>query len=323
MNTGKKEIVLGIDIGGTNTAFGFVDYAGTCLQTLSIPTLAEQPPENLFDRLFNHVDEILTKQLTEYKLVGIGIGAPNGNYYNGTIENPANLKWGHVNIYKIIDNYYQIPAAITNDANAAALGEMLFGAAKNMKNFIVITLGTGLGSGIVANGQLIYGTNGFAGEIGHTIVDPEGRDCNCGRRGCLETYVSATGIIKTLDEFYSKGCYESSLNNMCGKKLTAKDVTEAAKKGDKLALDVFDYTAKILGLKLADSVAYLGPEVIILCGGLAQAGELLIKPVKKYMERYILYLYKNKVRLTTSLLADSHSSILGAAALIWNGLKRN
>jgi glucokinase len=317
----RTEITIGIDIGGTNTAFGFVDQSGKIIYESSIPTYAEKDAEQLFERLFDGIEKTFKLFEKEYELVGIGIGAPNANYYKGTVEQPPNLNWGIVDVLELVKKYSPLPSAITNDANAAAIGEMIFGAAKGMKNFIVITLGTGLGSGIVVNGKLVYGADGFAGEIGHTIVDPNGRECGCGRKGCLETYASATGIKRTAFELIAVTNTESELRSKCFDELTAKEIADAANRGDKLALEAFDYTAKILGLKLADSVAHLSPEAIILFGGLALAGDLIIAPAKKYMEEYMLNIFKNKVKIIPSALPGAGAAVLGSSALIWNELK--
>ena len=318
----KTKIVIGIDIGGTNTAFGFVDSDGNLIGEFSLQTNSQDKADLLFDRLFKKIDEHYNKFSGKYELAGIGIGAPNANYYKGTIENPPNLKWGYINVLEIIKKYSPLPAAITNDANAAAIGEMLFGAAKGMKNFILITLGTGLGSGIVVNGEIVYGADGFAGEIGHTIVDPNGRECGCGRKGCLETYASATGIRRTVFELMGTTTMPSELRNMNFNQLAAKDIFDAANNGDKLALQAFDLTARILGLKLADSVAYTSPEAIILFGGLTLAGNLLFEPTKKYMEENMLNIFKDKTKILPSALSGCSAGILGAAALIWNELKK-
>ena len=318
----KKKVAIGIDVGGTNTVFGFVDEAGECIYESSILTQADQDADQLFSRLFFKIDNSFKKYSDDYELIGIGIGAPNANYYKGTVELPPNLNWGIVNVLDIVKKYSPLPSAITNDANAAAIGEMIFGAAKGMKDFIVITLGTGLGSGIVVNSELVYGSDGFAGEIGHTIVDPKGRECGCGRKGCLETYASASGIRRTVYELIGMTDMPSELRNISYNQLTAKDIADAANNGDKLALAAFDYTAKILGLKLADSVAYLSPEAIILFGGLALAGDLIFVPTKRYMEEYMLNIFKNKVKLLPSALPGAHAAVLGASALIWNELKK-
>ncbi len=318
----KNKVAIGIDVGGTNTVFGFVDEAGQCIYESSILTRADQDADQLFSRLFKKIVDDFTKYSVDYELIGIGIGAPNANYYKGTVELPPNLNWGIVNVLEIVKKYSPLPSAITNDANAAAIGEMVFGAAKGMKDFIVITLGTGLGSGIVVNGELVYGADGFAGEIGHTIVDPNGRECGCGRKGCLETYASASGIRRTVYELIGTTNIPSVLRDMSFNQLTAKDIADAANNGDKLALTAFDYTAKILGIKLADSVAYLSPEAIILFGGLALAGDLIFVPTKQYMEEYMLNIFKNKVKLLPSALPGAHAAVLGASALIWNELKK-
>ncbi|MCX7798706.1 MAG: ROK family protein [Melioribacter sp.] len=317
----RVEVVVGIDIGGTNTVFGFVDRKGNCYYENSIPTKAEQKAEQLFERLFFEISKAQKKFEGKLALVGVGIGAPNANYYKGTIENPPNLSWGKVNVLKLIKRYSSLPATITNDANAAAIGEMLFGIAKKMKNFVVITLGTGLGSGIVVDGKLVYGADGFAGELGHTIVDPEGRQCGCGRKGCLETYASANGIKRTAFELMASTSTPSILRSIPYEKLSAKDIYIAAKKGDKLALECFDITARILGFKLADTVAHLSPEAIILFGGLACAGDLIIQPTKRYLEENLLNVFKNKVKVLQSALIERNSAVLGAAALIWNEME--
>ncbi len=316
----KEKIVIGVDIGGTNTGFGFVDKKGKCICDDSIPTHAEQSAEQLFERLFDKINSLINLYRNNYEIVGIGIGAPNANYHKGTVENPPNLKWGIVNVNKIVTKYFSVPCVITNDANAAALGEMLFGTARGMKNFVVITLGTGLGSGIVVEGKLVYGADGFAGEFGHTIVDPDGRVCGCGNKGCLETYASATGIKRTVFELICNTATESKLRSISFEDLTAKRIADAAKQGDKLALEAFDFTVKILGMKLSDYVATLSPEAIVLTGGLAQAESLLLVPTKNYMEKYLPAMFKNKVQIISSSLSNGQSPILGAAALIWNEL---
>jgi len=318
----RTEITLGVDIGGTNTVFGYVDRKGRCLASATIPTNAHQSAELFFERFHESAEELLGTIYEKCKLVGIGIGAPNANYYTRTIEHPPNLSWEFVNVLDEMDKYYNVPVATTNDANAVALGEMFFGIAQGMRDFIVITLGTGLGSGIVANGELIYGADGNAGEIGHTVVDPNGRECGCGRRGCLETYASATGICRTVQELICNTKEPSDLRCISFEQLTSKIVYDAAQHGDRLALEAFDYTGKILGMKLAESVAYLSPEAIIFFGGLAAAGELIFKPAKQSMEEHLLAIFKNKVRLLPSGLAEGNTAVLGASALIWNDLEK-
>jgi glucokinase len=316
----QREVVLGVDIGGTNTAFGFVDREGHLLAESVLPTEAQQPAEEYFERLHVGVEKLFQSQKGRLKLLGIGLGAPNANYYKGTIESPPNLSWKYVDVVATLRKWYSLPIALTNDANAAALGEMLFGAAKGMKDFIIITLGTGLGSGIVSNGELIYGHDGFAGEIGHTIVDPTGRQCGCGRRGCLETYASATGIKRTVEELLKSPSPSSELRSITPEEITSKRIYEAAKRGDMLALQAFELTGKYLGFKLADSVAHTSPEAIILFGGLAAAGDYIVAPTKRYLEENLLGIFKNKVRVILSDLPSGNAAILGAAALIWKQL---
>jgi len=313
------DVTLGVDIGGTNTKFGFVDRAGKCIAEESIPTNAREPAENLIARLHQNVEEMMRPLSGSYALRGIGIGAPNANFYRGTIENPPNLNWkGVVNVAALVRKYYDLPVAVTNDANAAALGEMLYGAAKGMKNFIVITLGTGLGSGIVSSGELVYGADGFAGEIGHTTVDPNGRECGCGGKGHLETYASATGVCRTMGELLALRRADSPLRKIAPADLTSKMIADAAANGDPVAKEAFEYTGRILGMKLADSVAHLSPEAIILFGGLAAAGALIFDPTKRSLEEHLLSIFRNKVKLLPSGLTTGDTAVLGASALIWN-----
>lgn len=317
-----RTIVLGVDIGGTFTKLGYVARNGTVLTHISIPTEAQKPAEEFFERLVAEAEKLRASLQQEYSLAGIGIGAPNGNYYRGTIEQPPNLSWKFVDVVGTLRRWYDIPIALTNDANAAALGEMLFGAARGMKHFIEITLGTGLGSGIVVNGELVYGHDGFAGELGHTVVDPEGRSCGCGKRGCLEQYASATGIIRTVEELLTTTSIPSSLRSIALEHLTAKDVYDAAMGDDSLAREVFERTGKYLGIKLADAVAHTSPEAIILFGGVADAGELLFAPTKRWMEEYLFPIFRNKVKILPSQLPRGTAAILGSAALVWNELQK-
>jgi len=314
----KTEVTLGIDVGGTNTAFGFVDINGKCIADFSIPTKANNSAADLFARLNPEIDKLFSTISDSFILKGVGIGAPNANYYRGTVENPPNLRWGTVNIVELVRQYYDVPAAITNDANASAIGEMLFGAAKGMKNFIVITLGTGLGSGVVVDGKLVYGSDGFAGEIGHTIYEPNGRLCGCGKKGCLETYASATGIKRTVMELLANKNQESSLRSVSFNDLDSKAIYTAALAGDKLAIEAFEFTGKVLGLKLSDAIAVTSPEAIILFGGLALAGNLIIEPTKRSMEEHLFHVFRNKVKILQSGLPEGNSAVLGASALIWN-----
>ena len=313
------DVVLGIDIGGTFTKYGFVDFEGEILDEDSIPT----DNHNDINLFIHDLKEAVEKKMPrgEYNIKGVGIGAPNGNYYNGTIEFAPNLKWkGVINLSQLFQSAFGVPAVVTNDANAAAMGEMLYGGAREMKNFIMITLGTGLGSGIVANGQMIYGHDGFAGELGHVIVDPEGRKCGCGRRGCLETYVSVTGIERTVFEMLGRETEPSDLRNYSFNELDAIMISKAAMDGDKLAKKAFDETGRILGLKLADAMAHTSPEAIFLFGGLAGAGDLILKPTQKYFEKYLLPVYRGKTTIRLSALQGKNIAVLGAAALMWNEL---
>jgi glucokinase len=317
----KKDLTLGVDIGGTNTVLGFVDREGNCLAESSIPTNAQEDPCTFVMRLGGRINKLYSPLAGECAFLGIGMGAPNANYYRGTVENPPNLSWkGVTPLVDLVKEHFDLPVVITNDANAAALGEMLFGAAKGMRDFIVITLGTGLGSGLVSNGELIYGADGFAGEIGHTIVEPQGRQCGCGKRGCLEAYASATGICRTVQELLCLSREESELRDISSRQLTGKMVTAAAVRGDALALAAFDYTGRILGMKLADSVMHTSPEAIILFGGLAKAGDLIFDPTKRYMEEYLLAIFRGKVKLLPSSLPAGNTAVLGASALIWKEL---
>lgn len=317
----KRDLVLGIDVGGTNTGFGFVDREGAIFNATSMPTQADDSAQAFVSRLHQRVEEIRGSLSFPHCLCGIGIGAPNAHHHRGTIEKAVNLNWGDtVDFVSLIRNYYDLPVSITNDANAAAAGEMLFGAARGMKHFIVITLGTGVGSGIVSDGRLIYGASGFAGELGHTVVDPEGRPCGCGKRGCLESYASAAGIRKTAFELLASLSDPSPLRAMSFEDLTSKQLYELARSGDVIAQQAFDRTAKILGMKLADAVAHTSPEAIFLAGGLAGAGDLLIKPAELYMNDFLFRVFQGTVKLMPSGLETGTSAILGAAAFIWSEL---
>lgn len=318
-----KEAAIGIDIGGTNTAFGLVDMEGNIYANQSISTQIHNDFNLYLKDLTAIIDETINSLSEKFIVKGIGVGAPNGNYYKGTIDFAPNLKWkGIIPVVAKLKKYYDYPAIVlTNDANAAAIGEMIYGRAKGMKDFIVITLGTGLGSGIVVNGELVYGHDGFAGEIGHIIVEAEGRQCQCGRIGCLETYASATGIKTTTIELLSNTNEESILRMISEKDLTAKLIGDAANNGDNLAKKAFEYTGKMLGFALANSVAHLSPEAIFLFGGLAQAGDLIFSPTKKFMEKNLLNIFRNKVKLLPSGLPGADAAILGASALVWKELK--
>ena len=316
----QLEVVIGMDIGGTNTAFGLVDKVGKYLYSDTVSTQSHQAAELLIERVFLAIKQWIKQSNRKITVKGVGVGAPNGNYYTGCIENPPNLGWTKVDLKQLVAKHTDVRVCVTNDANAAALGEMEFGAAKNMKNFIEITLGTGLGSGLIVDGELVYGQDGHAGEIGHTIAVPAGRLCNCGRNGCLETYASAEGLRTTVKELLAENSNSSAMRNIPFEKLTAKMVSEAAESGDAIALEAFQFTADILGRAMADSVAYLSPQAIIFFGGLTQAGDLLFKPLKKSFENALLSTYKGKVQLLRSGLKASEAAVLGAAALIWHEL---
>ncbi len=315
----RKNILLGIDIGGTLTKFGFVDFEGNILKKSLMTTCEFNDFEDYINSLVNKVNCELPP---EYEIISIGVGAPNANYFTGYIEEAPNLKWkGKVNIKEKLQNLMGKPVFIINDANAGAIGEKTFGAAKFYNNFIFITLGTGLGCGIYCDGKLLYGQSGIAGEFGHTIVFKDGRQCNCGRKGCLETYVSATGLKRTAVEFLSKGM-ESALKNIPENKLTSKKIFEYALKGDKLAIESFKYTAEILGIALANIAAILNPEAIFLYGGLSNAGDFIFKPVRYYFDKYLLNVLKNTVKILPSGLPQDDASILGASALCLKELKK-
>ncbi len=314
------KIALGIDIGGTNTVFGLIDINGECIEQGNVSTIQFKTPELLVEAIANEVTHLLTKN-NHFNLVGIGIGAPNGNFYNGTVEYAPNLNWkGVVNLVDLFKTYFKVPAFVTNDANAAAIGEMTYGSAKGLDDFLLVTLGTGLGSGFIANGNLIYGHDSFAGELGHVIIESNGRLCGCGRRGCLETYASATGIVKTAKEYLHTHGSNSKLKQL-GESLSSIDIANAAEKGDALALKVFDYTAQKLAFGLANAVPITSPKAIILFGGLANSGELLLTPLKAYFEKFLLKIYQGKVDIILSGLNNNLAAILGASALVWNEIK--
>jgi glucokinase len=314
----KTELAIGIDIGGTKTVYGFVDEKGNFLASGKLNTTDFQIPDKFVSTLANILKEIILKLSNDFSIHGIGIGAPNGNYYKGTIEFAPNMPWkGIVPLAKMFHDALGIPALLTNDANAAALGEMVYGAAKGMKDFIIITLGTGLGSGIVVNGQLVYGHDGFAGEIGHSIIFPDGRDCGCGRKGCLETYCSAKGITRTVNEILSTSESSSTLRSYFNTGIDSKVIYEAAVAGDEVALKAFEYTGNILGLALANSVVYTSPEAIFLFGGLSNAGGYIFNPTIKSFEANLLKIYQGKVKILPSGLKESDAAVLGAASLVW------
>jgi glucokinase len=317
-----KPYVIGIDMGGTNTAFGIVDRRGEILFRGSISTSGYTKGDDYVHDLGNAINGIIESNGLKDKVKGIGMGVPNGNMNDGTVENAANLPWSKgvkVPLAEKVTEKTGLPCKLTNDANAAALGEMAYGVAKGMKDFIVITLGTGVGSGIVANGQLVVGHDGFAGELGHVrVVRENGRACGCGRTGCLETYASATGVARTAREFLeTQPDQESVLRNIHHRPITSKDVHDAAKKGDRLAIEIFNFTGKILGEAFCDFIAFSSPKAIILFGGLVHSGDFLTEPLKKAIDENILFLYKGKVELYISKLNDAEAAILGASALAW------
>ncbi len=320
METLEKPYVVGIDVGGQTTKMGIVDTRGQVLSQTVIRTDTYDDVNLYIDEVAAALEKIIKESESEGKIRGIGVGAPNGNYYTGTIENAVNLVWGGTKSIPFAELLSRktggLKVALTNDANAAAVGEMTYGAARGMKNFIMITLGTGVGSGIVINGEVVYGHDGFAGELGHTCaVRHNGRVCNCGKTGCLETYCSATGVARTAREWLDLSDEPSvlrSLDNIC-----SKDVYEAAKDGDKLALKIFEFTGKILGESFADFVAFSAPESIVLFGGLARAKEYLYNPIMDAMNANLLPLWKNKIKIVFSQLKESDAAILGASALAW------
>lgn len=320
-----KKIAVGIDIGGTNTVFGIVDEEGKVYGERVIST-TDYPD---FDQYITHLHkniEILLEQFTEeHELIGIGIGAPNANHFQGTIADAPNLIWrGTLHIVDSMKRYYpNIPVIVTNDANAAAIGEMVYGGAKDMKDFIVVTLGTGLGSGFVVNGELMYGFDSFAGELGHVLVgDPVlGRHCGCGRRGCLETYASASGIKRTIFKLLADHREDSEFRNKSFNDLQAEMITTAALNEDPIAIEAYEYTGKLLGMALANIVAITSPEAIFLFGGLAKAGKYLFEPTKKYMEQNMLNIFHNRVKLLPSSIDGKNAAILGASALVWQDLR--
>jgi glucokinase len=315
-----KPYVVGIDIGGTNTVFGIVDARGNVLASNSIKTQRHQQFEDYIAELYEELSKLIEANCGIERVKGIGVGAPNANYYTGNIEHAANLPWkGVIPFAKIMSDKFGVPVALTNDANAAAIGEMTYGAARGMKDFIMITLGTGVGSGIVANGHLIYGHDGFAGELGHVIVRREnGRQCGCGGKGCLETYTSATGVARTAREFLENRANEDSvLRKISLDSITSKDVFDAAQEGDQIAKDVFAFTGQVLGEALADFIKFSSPEAIVLFGGLAKSGDLLMKPLRQSMEDNLMPIFKGKVKLLFSEMKDADAAILGASALAW------
>jgi len=316
-----KEVVAGIDIGGTNTVFGLVERTGNIVAENSLKTTDYPDINNYVSALQTSINRLMAGS-TGLKLAGIGIGAPNANYHRGTIELAPNLAWkGIVPIAEYVRKKIDVPVVITNDAKAAAMGEMIFGGAKKMKNFIVLTLGTGLGSGIVIDGKVLYGHTGFAGELGHTIVVPGGRDCGCGRQGCYETYASASGVVRTVLNLLSEMKEESLLRDIPPSQLTSKKIADAAAHNDPVALEAMDYTAEMLAFGIANAVGFSSPEAIFLFGGLAKAGEMLYAPVREYVDQKVQPIFKGTVKILPSGIPENNAAVLGAAALAWNELK--
>lgn len=320
MEYGAKSLVIGLDLGGTNSVFGVVDSKGEIITTTSIKTLAYPSVDQYVMESVKAVKQIAEQVGGMEKIRAMGIGAPCGNYYKGTIEHAANLVWakGIVPLANMFVNELGIPVVVTNDAKAAAMGEMKYGVAVGMNNFVELTLGTGVGSGIVANGQLIYGFDGFAGELGHMIVEPDGRPCGCGRKGCLETYCSATGVVRTAIAMLEESSEATSLRDIATDKLTSYEVYKAAMAGDAMAQEVFKQTGRRIGIACANIATFLSPEAFIFFGGLAQAGELLLRPIEEAYNENVLSLYKGKARFLMSGLDGAKAAILGASAIAWD-----
>ena len=314
-----KPYVLGIDIGGTNSVFGIVDSRGNVIASSSIKTAKHSNIEDYINELHTEAMRLIEANDAVGKIHGIGIGAPNANYFTGMIEDGVNLPWATpLPLQKLVSEKFGLPVAITNDANAAAIGEMTYGAARGIKDFIMITLGTGVGSGIVINGQVVYGHDGFAGELGHVIVKRNnGRLCGCGRTGCLEAYASATGVARTAREFLEARTEPSLLRNLDVDAITSKDVYDAAMSGDKLAQDIFEYTGEILGEAFANMMVFSSPSAFILFGGLAKSGDLLMKPLRNAMDRNMMGIFRGKAKVLLSELKEADAAVLGASALGW------
>ncbi len=320
MEYGAKSLVIGLDLGGTNSVFGVVDSKGEIIATTSIKTQAYPSVDQYIMESVKAIKQIAEQVGGMEKIRAMGIGAPCGNYYKGTIEHAANLVWakGIVPLANMFVNELGIPVVVTNDAKAAAMGEMKYGVAVGMNNFVELTLGTGVGSGIVANGQLIYGFDGFAGELGHMIVEPDGRPCGCGRKGCLETYCSATGVVRTTIAMLEESPEATSLRDIATDKLTSYEVYKAAMAGDTMAQEVFKQTGRRIGIACANIATFLSPEAFIFFGGLAQAGELLLRPIEEAYNENVLSLYKGKARFLMSGLDGAKAAILGASAIAWD-----
>jgi len=320
MTNSMEALAIGIDIGGTGTKFGIVDRVGNVLFSSEISTRKHSDVNSFIDELYTELSKLIDNVGGIGRIKGIGVGAPNGNYYTGTIEYAPNLPWkGIIPLARMMEDKFKIPVVLTNDANAAAIGEMMYGAAQGMKDFIMITLGTGVGSGIVANGKLVYGHDGFAGELGHTTIIPNGRlHEGTGKRGSLESYASATGVRLTTLEILEKSTEPSSLRSVPPDQIDSKKVYEAAIAGDAVAKEIFESTGTILGAALANFVMFSSPEAIILFGGLTKAGDLILKPTRESMEANLIQIFQNKVKILVSHLKESDAAILGASALAWD-----
>jgi glucokinase len=320
---GIKPYVIGLDLGGTNAVFGIVDQRGEIKATTAIKTQQYDTAEAFIEASINALLPIIEQVGGIEKIRSMGVGAPNGNYYKGTIEIAPNIKWAHDCIVPLGKMFSEklngIPVAVTNDANAAAIGEMVYGVARGMKNFIVITLGTGVGSGIVVNGQLVYGSDGFAGELGHVTMvrGEEGRMCGCGRKGCLETYCSATGVARTARELLDKTSRPSLLRDIKPSDITSLDVSIAASKGDELAKEIYEFTGKMLGEACADFATFCSPEAFIFFGGMTKAGELIMDPIRRAYDAHVLPVYKGKAQFLVSGLDGASAAVLGASAIGW------
>ncbi|GAB4412107.1 MAG: ROK family protein [Bacteroidia bacterium] len=313
-----KSVAIGIDIGGTNTKYGIADREGSILASASLPTRGYPEAADYVKAMYEAIQTLVSGLGEMVEIKGIGIGAPNANYYKGTIEQAPNLQWrGVVPLAAMFHSYLDVPVILTNDANAAAIGEMIYGGAKGLRDFVVITLGTGVGSGFIVNGGLVYGHDGFAGEFGHVTAVRGGRLCTCGRRGCVETYASARGVVLSVQEELSGSQEESPLRHILPEHITPKEVFEAAEAGDPIAIRAFEYTGKILGEALSDLVAYTSPEAIFMFGGVAKAGHWILEPTKRHMEANLLNIYQNKVKIIPSHLPESDAAILGASSLVW------
>lgn len=315
----EKPYVIGMDMGGTNTVFGIVDARGNVISKSAIKTATNEDINLYIDDIYAELIKMIESVGGIEKIKGFGVGAPNGNYYTGNIEHAPNLPWkGIIPFAKMISEKFGVPAALTNDANAAAVGEMTYGAARGMKNFIMITLGTGVGSGIVIDGKVVYGHDGFAGELGHVnVMRNNGRLCGCGKTGCLEAYASATGVARSAREILETSKKESLLRNIPAESITSKDVYDAAKEGDEVSIEIFNFTGKMLGESFADFIAFSAPEAIILFGGLTKAGDMILNPIIENMDKNLFPIWKGKVKVLFSELKEADAAVLGASALAW------